>query len=99
MDIGNVILSNNLEEADEKEQREDQEIQSQKVPEVTSPQAVADNEKKVTEHPTADGVMVAPLTSTEVAPTQRPIRNRTPPYCTRRPDSWSLYSFHRSSVC
>ncbi|KZS21838.1 Uncharacterized protein APZ42_011159 [Daphnia magna] len=78
-ELSQEIVSNNLEEADEKEQREDQEIQSQKVPEVTSLQAVADNEKKVTEHPTADGVMVAPLTSTEVAPTQRPIRNRTPP--------------------
>ncbi|KAK4024598.1 hypothetical protein OUZ56_010021 [Daphnia magna] len=67
------IAPNNLEETTGKEHREDQEIESQDVPAVTSPQAVADDKETVTEHPTADGVMVVPPTSTEVVPAQRPI--------------------------
>ncbi|KAK4027645.1 hypothetical protein OUZ56_016692 [Daphnia magna] len=58
------IAPNNLEEAAEKEQREDQEIESQHVPLATSPQAVADDDETVTEHPTADGVMVPNLFGT-----------------------------------
>ncbi|KZS19991.1 Uncharacterized protein APZ42_013436 [Daphnia magna] len=73
------IAPNNLEETTEKEQWEDQDIQSQDVPVVTSPQALADDKETVTEHPTADVVMVAHPASTEGTPAQRPIRNRRRP--------------------
>ncbi|KZS07352.1 Uncharacterized protein APZ42_028912 [Daphnia magna] len=54
------IAPKNSDEAAEKEQKEDQEIESQDIPIVTSYQVVEDDEETVTEHPRADDVTVAP---------------------------------------